>query len=314
MAEAELDLAMQVCDKIGRDACGDWYEELFEARTILVCADYCDISADSIGYAAAMARQAIKAGRAGKASTASTSCGAMSFSGDTHVLMADGTTKPIADIRTGDQVLATDPETGEQGRRVVTRVWVHEDQLVDLKLDDNSSLTTTEDHPFWNQTKHRWQEAQDVTLGDRLLTPEGDGPAVNGIDWTTAHRAGAYNLTVDDIHTYYVLAGSSPVLVHNCPPGGGSVPSGQQGRGLQIPDGASKGQWLKERAGSLGFSQRVPAQKVPFDSKGQAAFFDGKRYITPDVTGHNTLNGWKMFDRKGNRLGTYDSDLNYLKP
>jgi hypothetical protein len=25
-----------------------------------------------------------------------------------------------------------------------------------------------------------------------------------------------YDLTVDDIHTYYVLAGNAPVLVHNC--------------------------------------------------------------------------------------------------
>jgi hypothetical protein len=30
----------------------------------------------------------------------------------------------------------------------------------------------------------------------------------------------AYNLTVADIHTYYVVAGSTPVLAHNC---GGSV-------------------------------------------------------------------------------------------
>ncbi|MFX0593820.1 hypothetical protein [Melissospora conviva] len=26
----------------------------------------------------------------------------------------------------------------------------------------------------------------------------------------------AYNLTVEGIHTYYVLAGTTPVLVHNC--------------------------------------------------------------------------------------------------
>ncbi|WP_344447530.1 hypothetical protein, partial [Kitasatospora nipponensis] len=26
----------------------------------------------------------------------------------------------------------------------------------------------------------------------------------------------AYNLTVTDLHTYYVLAGTTPVLVHNC--------------------------------------------------------------------------------------------------
>ena len=25
-----------------------------------------------------------------------------------------------------------------------------------------------------------------------------------------------YDLTVDDIHTYYVMAGTTPVLVHNC--------------------------------------------------------------------------------------------------
>lgn len=28
-------------------------------------------------------------------------------------------------------------------------------------------------------------------------------------------HARAYNLTVDDLHTYYVLAGETPVLVHN---------------------------------------------------------------------------------------------------
>nr|WP_241269272.1 HINT domain-containing protein [Streptomyces chrestomyceticus] len=34
-------------------------------------------------------------------------------------------------------------------------------------------------------------------------------------------RARTYNLTVDGIHTYYVLAGDTPILVHNstgCPP------------------------------------------------------------------------------------------------
>uniref|UniRef100_UPI0005671966 hypothetical protein n=1 Tax=Streptomyces sp. NRRL S-325 TaxID=1463899 RepID=UPI0005671966 len=34
-----------------------------------------------------------------------------------------------------------------------------------------------------------------------------------------SHHARTYNLTVDDFHTYYVLAGATPVLVHNstCP-------------------------------------------------------------------------------------------------
>jgi hypothetical protein len=32
--------------------------------------------------------------------------------------------------------------------------------------------------------------------------------------WDAVSRV--HNLTVDDIHTYYVMAGNTPVLVHNC--------------------------------------------------------------------------------------------------
>ncbi|WP_408059356.1 toxin C-terminal domain-containing protein [Streptomyces mirabilis] len=46
---------------------------------------------------------------------------------------------------------------------------------------------------------------------------------------------------------------------------------------------------------------------------GQEVFSDGKNYITPDIDGHNVTGGWKMFNRRGVRIGTYDGDLNYLK-
>ncbi len=39
-------------------------------------------------------------------------CNSNSFSADTHVLMADGSTKPIEQVEVGDIVLATDPATG----------------------------------------------------------------------------------------------------------------------------------------------------------------------------------------------------------
>ena len=147
-------------------------------------------------------------GRLGKA--------ACSFSGETRVLMADGTTKAIKDIRVGDLVLATNPETGEQGARRVANLWVHEDQVAGLQMADGSAVTTTEDHPFWNQTDQQWQEAQQLDRGDLLQTSTGARLAVDGIDWRTSRRAMAYNLTVDDIHTYHVIAGDAPVLVHNC--------------------------------------------------------------------------------------------------
>jgi hypothetical protein len=58
-------------------------------------------------------------------------------------------------------------------------------------------------------------------------------------------RGKAYNLTVADINTYYVLAGTTPVLVHNC---GETIKAGDlEGRytpGQSTRDPAS--QWYHE--------------------------------------------------------------------
>jgi hypothetical protein len=67
----------------------------------------------------------------------------------------------------------------------------------------------------------------------------------------------------------------------------------------------------REAASALGFDKRIPPQRAPFNSHGQSVFFDGKRYITPDVDGHSG-GAWKLFDRRGNRIGTYDEKLNRI--
>ncbi|MFC2177449.1 polymorphic toxin-type HINT domain-containing protein, partial [Actinomycetota bacterium] len=139
---------------------------------------------------------------------------ACSFSGDTEVVMADGTTKLISEIEVGDWVLAHDPETGQRGPRNVTHVWVHEDTLVDLEIGGDR-VTTTEDHPFWNVTDQEWQRADALGRGDLLLTAYGTTIPVDGIDWTTTSAGAAFNLTVADIHTYHVTVGDQSVLVHN---------------------------------------------------------------------------------------------------
>jgi RHS repeat-associated protein len=150
---------------------------------------------------------------------------ACSFDVDTQVLMADGTTIAISEIQPGDRVWATDPQTGEEGPRTVTAVWVHNDTIIDLELDDNGmavAIATTENHPFWNHTDQQWQRADALDPGDLLYTPDGTRITITGLDWTTVHTDSAYNLTVADLHTYYVLAGTTPVLVHN---EGGDDPS-----------------------------------------------------------------------------------------
>jgi len=57
----------------------------------------------------------------------------------------------------------------------------------------------------------------------------------------------------------------------------------------------------------LSYDQKVKAPH--FDSHGQKVYTNGKEFITPDVDEHNISKGWKKFDRYGNRLGTYDANL-----
>lgn len=142
---------------------------------------------------------------------------ARSFGADTPVLMADGSRKRIADVQVGDQVLATDPETGETGTRAVLATLPHTDQLLSLHTS-SGDIVTTEDHLYWNATDQQWQESQDLDTGDRLLSADGSEVFVERLNWTSAHAGDAYDLTIDDLHTFFVGAGDEAILVHNANP------------------------------------------------------------------------------------------------
>ncbi|GAA2248106.1 hypothetical protein GCM10010104_50790 [Streptomyces indiaensis] len=149
-----------------------------------------------------------------------------SFTGDTPVLMADGTRKPIKDVQVGDTVLAADPETGESGPREVTALINSEGEkpLVDITLDTDgiagsatSVLTSTDGHPFWVPRLGKWTKAGDLEAGQWLQTSAGTWVQIG----TIKHRTGTtevYNLTVDGLHTYYVGQHSSDALAHNVRP------------------------------------------------------------------------------------------------
>ncbi|MEU3171985.1 polymorphic toxin-type HINT domain-containing protein [Streptomyces sp. NPDC007000] len=144
---------------------------------------------------------------------------AHSFTAGTEVLMADGTTKPIEDVRIGDKVTVTDPVTGETAVREVTATIVTEDDkhFVDLAIateTGTATLKSTTTHPFWSDSEKRWMQAGQLELGMKIRTADGRAVPVTGAH-ATIERQRTYDLTIHDIHTYYVLAGETPVLVHN---------------------------------------------------------------------------------------------------
>ncbi|WP_306324599.1 ricin-type beta-trefoil lectin domain protein [Streptomyces venezuelae] len=159
-------------------------------------------------------------------------CPGNSFEPGTKVLMADGSTKSIEDIQVGDEVLAGDPEsdlaqpeivTGEikgQGVKHLVKVTIYTDGKAGSAT---AEVTATDGHPFWVPELGRWVDATDLTPGQWLRTGAGTYVQVASIERWTAQSATVHNLTVADLHTYYVLAGATPVLVHNsnCPLTGG---------------------------------------------------------------------------------------------
>ncbi|MGX1630941.1 polymorphic toxin-type HINT domain-containing protein, partial [Streptomyces albidoflavus] len=186
------------------------------------------------------------------------SCEVNSFVPGTKVLMADGSKKPIEDVRTGDKVLATDPKTGEtkpqpvaatiigKGDKTLVTVTIRTTterapttlttpppdgsvpvDATQLAPDEDgeadeatSTIVATDGHPFWVPELNTWLDAGQLQPGQWLHTSAGTWVQITAVSSTT-QRATVHNLTVADVHTYYAVAGAAPVLVHNC---GGSQP------------------------------------------------------------------------------------------
>jgi hypothetical protein len=196
--------------------------------------------------------------------------------------MADGTTKPISQVQPGDLVLATDPVTGVRSAQVVTAVWAHQDTLIALQVTQPAdglvsagagelmaTVTTTADHPFWNHTDQQWQPATTLNPGDQLHTPNGIDrmPTVIGLLPHTQHQAAAYNLTITNPHTYHVLAGDTPVLVHNTCGLGSRLRNSSDGLKGIFDDGGVRGKSITDIRSQLlgnGFSQGLAKNKMGY--------------------------------------------------
>ncbi len=91
--------------------------------------------------------------------------------------------------------------------------------LVRLTIDtggkDVDQIIATDGHPFfWLPEEGAWARAADLNPGQWLRTSSGARVSISAVSrWSEVERV--HNLTVDDIHTYYVLAGATSVLVHN---------------------------------------------------------------------------------------------------
>jgi RHS repeat-associated protein len=143
------------------------------------------------------------------------------FPAGTQVLMADGSARAIETIQVGDEVLAQDPDVSSktEKKRVVQLHHNWTQRLIDVEIARTGSgeihgkVMATGEHLFWTQNRG-WVDAKDLRHGDVLKGPD-DIKLVVISAKSIPTVADTFNLSVDQSHTFFVLAGGIPVLVHN---------------------------------------------------------------------------------------------------
>jgi Pretoxin HINT domain len=159
----------------------------------------------------------------GRSGPSPTSCKLNSFAAATPVVLADGSTEQISRLDVGDEVKAVDPATGEATTGTVSATYVNDDEaLTELTFSTTENgrsravtLQTTSHHRIWDATAQEFVDAIALPIGHRARTDDGHVWTLSGTrSWTGAQRM--YDITVDTVHTFFVTADSTPILVHNC--------------------------------------------------------------------------------------------------
>ncbi|MBO3751987.1 hypothetical protein J5X84_38465 [Streptosporangiaceae bacterium NEAU-GS5] len=144
-----------------------------------------------------------------------------SFVPGTRVLMADGSHQAIEKVKVGDKVLAADPVTGKlKPEPILALIATKGDKdLVQLNVTTHDKghavIVATAQHPFWAGRPGHWLTAAELAPGMWLRTSAGTHAQIAAIGRMSVHDQTVHNLTVADLHTYYVLAGDQAILVHN---------------------------------------------------------------------------------------------------
>ncbi|MFI8421199.1 RHS repeat-associated core domain-containing protein [Streptomyces sp. NPDC085479] len=143
-----------------------------------------------------------------------------SFPSGTEVAIGDGGRKNIEEVAVGDLVLAGDTRTGRSKAQKVTEVIRTESdkEFVEVSVADGGServIVATATHPFWVPELDSWIQAGDLAVGQFLRTSAGTLVQISAVRSYNRQQE-TFDLAVEGIRSYFVLAGSIPVLVHNC--------------------------------------------------------------------------------------------------
>jgi DNA repair photolyase len=145
--------------------------------------------------------------------------------GETPILMADGRTKPLADVRVGDAIYGTIFD-GKYRRYVTTQVLAHWQTVKPayrVTLEDGTELVTSGDHRFltdrgWKHvTGSEWgrQRRPHLTLNNKLMgTGKFASPPLHKVEYRRGYLCGMIRGDGLLRSATYPRLGRAPVEVH----------------------------------------------------------------------------------------------------
>ncbi len=128
----------------------------------------------------------------------------------TQVALADGSTKSIEDIKTGDIILSYDLANRRTFPQVVSKLLVHKD-VQGGYLNINGTIKVTGNHLMWSPSRNAWITAESLSIGDTLLNSDGNAYTVSSIEHVDGTNT-VYNISLPGPYHAYFADG---VLVHN---------------------------------------------------------------------------------------------------
>ncbi|RLF92553.1 hypothetical protein DRN50_08725, partial [Thermococci archaeon] len=132
------------------------------------------------------------------------------FLAGTQVELANGTIKPIEEIKTGDIVKSYDTTAGGQWKTgVVTQLFHHTaEEMTDYYLVINNDLKVTPNHPVY--VNNQWIPAGQLQIGDMF-----GGSTITSIE-KVYKKVPVYNIEVEPYHNYKIIWGDDKnTIVHN---------------------------------------------------------------------------------------------------
>ncbi|CDG36446.1 Hedgehog/intein hint domain protein [Acetivibrio thermocellus BC1] len=196
----------------------------------------------------------------------------------------------IENIKAGDKVIATNPETFEVAEKTVLETYVRETtELLHLTIN-GEVIKTTFEHPFYVKDVG-FVEAKELQVGDKLLDSKGNVLVVEEKKLEiTDEPVKVYNFKVDDFHTYHV--GNNGILVHNA--------NYSKGMSSNIPDYIKDNRVPLDKETVLNSKEY---QKTNIKVKGAQVYKKGDKYYYRDTFHTGEAAHLEVFDKRGNHIG-----------